>query len=190
MFNKLWTIAMVLLVATAGNVMGHPGPLDEHGCHTCEGEECAKWGLYDGQFHCHKKNLYGETEVDFEMWQAMLCHAIYNKYLVKVVMKLGGAADQQPNRAAAEGDPGTREMVLMPFAFGFDEQNQPVFRAYRLTGFPEERKWETYRMANILELIIVNVNFENYKEGADAGGISDVECQFGVEPKEEEGQDQ
>lgn len=33
-------------------VYAHPGRTDSHGCHTCR-TNCAKWGLSQGQYHCH-----------------------------------------------------------------------------------------------------------------------------------------
>ena len=33
-------------------VYAHPGRTDSNGCHTC-GTNCSKWGLYDGEYHCH-----------------------------------------------------------------------------------------------------------------------------------------
>ncbi len=33
-------------------VSAHPGRTDSNGCHTCR-TNCAKWGLSNGQYHCH-----------------------------------------------------------------------------------------------------------------------------------------
>jgi hypothetical protein len=35
----------------------HPGKLDKYGCHVCR-KNCKKWGLRDGQYHCHKSKNY------------------------------------------------------------------------------------------------------------------------------------
>jgi len=37
---------------TFSSVSAHPGNTDTNGCHTCR-TNCAKWGLSNGQYHCH-----------------------------------------------------------------------------------------------------------------------------------------
>ena len=39
------------------DVYAHPGRTDGSGCHTCK-TNCARWGLYDGEYHCHNGNTY------------------------------------------------------------------------------------------------------------------------------------
>jgi hypothetical protein len=39
-------------VEWAPSASAHPGNTDSRGCHTCRAN-CAKWGLSNGQYHCH-----------------------------------------------------------------------------------------------------------------------------------------
>jgi hypothetical protein len=177
---KLKIIGLALFLGTIGNVFAHPGPVNEAGCHLCE-KGCNQWGLYDGQFHCHRKDLYGDRREDLAAFKELICHAIHHKKLVKVVMKLGGAADQAVNRLSNTGGIVTREMVLQVYAYGLDAKKQPVFRAFRLTGAETERGWNTYNMANVLEVLVVDISYDEMKEGGSAEGIDRVDCQFGME---------
>ena len=43
---------LFLLLVPFINVSAHPGRTDVNGCHTCR-TNCAKWGLSNGQYHCH-----------------------------------------------------------------------------------------------------------------------------------------
>lgn len=50
-----YLIVSVLLFMIPISVSAHPGGLDASGCHTCR-TNCAKYGLTDGQYHCHNGN--------------------------------------------------------------------------------------------------------------------------------------
>lgn len=45
-------VLLFLFVGIPLNVFAHPGRTDSNGCHYCR-TNCAKWGLYNGQYHCH-----------------------------------------------------------------------------------------------------------------------------------------
>ena len=52
-------IFILFLLITLGSVLvlAHPtGKTDSHGCHTCR-TNCGKWGLQNGEYHCHKEKL-------------------------------------------------------------------------------------------------------------------------------------
>lgn len=51
MKKKLF-ILFLLLTIMPTMVFAHPGRTDSSGCHTCR-TNCAKWGLSDGEYHCH-----------------------------------------------------------------------------------------------------------------------------------------
>lgn len=42
-------------------VLAHPGRTDKNGCHKCY-TNCAKWGLKDGEYHCHNGNTYTNSK--------------------------------------------------------------------------------------------------------------------------------
>lgn len=48
----LMFIVVTALCCFPLSVFAHPGRTDANGCHTCK-TNCAKWGLYNGQYHCH-----------------------------------------------------------------------------------------------------------------------------------------
>ena len=45
-------ITIIMFTLTLNNVYAHPGRTDSNGCHTCR-INCAKWGLSQGEYHCH-----------------------------------------------------------------------------------------------------------------------------------------
>lgn len=42
-------------------VFAHPGRTDSSGCHTCK-TNCSKWGLGNGEYHCHSGNTYRNSK--------------------------------------------------------------------------------------------------------------------------------
>lgn len=46
------SIGIALHFFVASDAWGHSGRTDSSGCHTCR-TNCAKWGLSNGQYHCH-----------------------------------------------------------------------------------------------------------------------------------------
>lgn len=54
------TVIVFGLFLMPGVVASHPGGTDDEGCHTC-GTDCAKWGLEDGEEHCHGGGSEDET---------------------------------------------------------------------------------------------------------------------------------
>lgn len=56
-YMKYLKISVIILITivmnlTINNVYAHPGRTDSNGCHYCR-TNCAKWGLSQGQYHCH-----------------------------------------------------------------------------------------------------------------------------------------
>ena len=52
-------IMLLVFAATLGYsalVIASPGRLDKNGCHRCT-NNCEKYGLKDGEFHCHTKAI-------------------------------------------------------------------------------------------------------------------------------------
>lgn len=53
MKRKLFLLLLVgFTMICSIEVDAHPGRTDSNGCHTCR-TNCAKWGLSNGQYHCH-----------------------------------------------------------------------------------------------------------------------------------------
>lgn len=50
--KKKTKIILILITLIPTIVFAHPGKTDANGCHTCK-TNCSKWGLYNGQYHCH-----------------------------------------------------------------------------------------------------------------------------------------
>lgn len=50
--KKKFYMLILLLTIMPTMVFAHPGRTDSSGCHTCR-TNCAKWGLSDGEYHCH-----------------------------------------------------------------------------------------------------------------------------------------
>jgi len=50
--KKVVCFIVLLLFLFPTGVMAHPGRTDSSGCHVCR-TNCSKWGLYNGQRHCH-----------------------------------------------------------------------------------------------------------------------------------------
>lgn len=50
--KKQTKIILILITFIPTIVFAHPGKTDANGCHYCR-TNCAKWGLYNGQYHCH-----------------------------------------------------------------------------------------------------------------------------------------
>lgn len=60
-----WVISFTLSLVLANlhfpsEISAHPGNTDSAGCHTCQ-TNCAKWGLSNGQYHCHNSAPSGDT---------------------------------------------------------------------------------------------------------------------------------
>jgi hypothetical protein len=53
-------IAIILFFFTT-QLLAHPGRTDKRGCHTCR-TNCYRWGLENGEYHCH--NRKNEREMD------------------------------------------------------------------------------------------------------------------------------
>ena len=50
--KKQTKVILILITFIPTIVFAHPGKTDANGCHYCR-TNCAKWGLYNGQYHCH-----------------------------------------------------------------------------------------------------------------------------------------
>ena len=48
-------LVILIVFFIPGVVFAHPGRTDASGCHTCR-TNCAKWGLSNGEYHCHNGN--------------------------------------------------------------------------------------------------------------------------------------
>lgn len=48
--------SIILFFSTAFYTLyASPGPLNEIGCHNCEGPNCKAYGLKEGEWHCHRE---------------------------------------------------------------------------------------------------------------------------------------
>ena len=51
-YKLMCIVIMCLLLVIPNEVKAHPGKTNADGCHYCR-TNCAKWGLSDGEYHCH-----------------------------------------------------------------------------------------------------------------------------------------
>lgn len=58
--KKQTKIILILITFIPTIVFAHPGKTDANGCHYCR-TNCAKWGLYNGQYHCHNGGSNGSS---------------------------------------------------------------------------------------------------------------------------------
>lgn len=58
--KKQTKIILILITFIPTIVFAHPGKTDANGCHYCR-TNCAKWGLYNGQYHCHNGGTSGSS---------------------------------------------------------------------------------------------------------------------------------
>ena len=58
--KKQTKIILILITFIPTIVFAHPGKTDANGCHYCR-TNCAKWGLYNGQYHCHNGGSSGSS---------------------------------------------------------------------------------------------------------------------------------
>ena len=58
--KKQTKILLILITFIPTTVFAHPGKTDANGCHYCR-TNCAKWGLYNGQYHCHNSGTSGSS---------------------------------------------------------------------------------------------------------------------------------
>lgn len=60
---KIVILIIVAMLIMPNSVLAHPGRTDSSGCHKCNGANtnCAQWGLYDGEYHCHSGNTYSNS---------------------------------------------------------------------------------------------------------------------------------
>ena len=58
--KKQTKIILILITFIPTIVFAHPGKTDANGCHYCR-TNCAKWGLYNGQYHCHNGGTGGSS---------------------------------------------------------------------------------------------------------------------------------
>lgn len=63
MFVFLLLCSVILLRDSLQHVDAHPGRTDANGCHTCR-TNCAKWGLAQGEYHCHGGSSSNSTNGD------------------------------------------------------------------------------------------------------------------------------
>ena len=59
-FKLICIVLLCFLLITPNKVEAHPGRTDANGCHYCR-TNCAKWGLSDGQYHCHNGGEYNSS---------------------------------------------------------------------------------------------------------------------------------
>lgn len=52
----------LLFLSFPNLIYAHPGRTDSNGCHTCK-TNCEKWGLTQGQYHCHNGNTSNEASL-------------------------------------------------------------------------------------------------------------------------------
>jgi len=63
-YKFLLTIFICFVIITPSQVLAHPGRTNSSGCHKCNGDNtnCAKWGLANGEYHCHSGNTYKNSK--------------------------------------------------------------------------------------------------------------------------------
>ena len=54
--KKLMLFAVAAMLGFSSIVIASPGRLDRNGCHRCTAN-CARYGLRDGEFHCHTRSI-------------------------------------------------------------------------------------------------------------------------------------
>lgn len=59
--KKKMVFGLVVSMLFITNVYAHPGRTDSSGCHTCK-TNCSKWGLEDGEYHCHNGGTYTNSK--------------------------------------------------------------------------------------------------------------------------------
>ena len=59
-FKLICVVLLCFLLITPNKVEAHPSRTDANGCHYCR-TNCAKWGLSDGQYHCHNGGGYNSS---------------------------------------------------------------------------------------------------------------------------------
>lgn len=50
-----------IFLCNPNTVLAHPGRTDSSGCHKCN-NNCTKWGLDSGEYHCHSGNVYTNSK--------------------------------------------------------------------------------------------------------------------------------
>ena len=58
--KKQTKIILILITFIPTIVFAHPGKTDANGWYYCR-TNCAKWGLYNGQYHCHNSGTSGSS---------------------------------------------------------------------------------------------------------------------------------
>lgn len=54
--KKIICVGVLVILIFPLAVFAHPGRTDSSGCHYCR-TNCSKWGLYNGQYHCHGMSI-------------------------------------------------------------------------------------------------------------------------------------
>lgn len=57
---KKFVLLITICILFIPKVYAHPGRIDSFGCHTCR-TNCSKWGLANGEYHCHNENSSGSN---------------------------------------------------------------------------------------------------------------------------------
>jgi len=151
-------IVVLLLMTGAAVLLAHPGLTDKDGCHECK-ENCKVWGLYDGEFHCHQTNVYGDIYNEKTLTkQRMICYAIENKRILK--FKRVGEME--------------KTIYAEPFQYGLDDDQNGKLIAYILEE-DGEGKWETFDITEIMarDMRVMKKEFDGSRSGAPAerGGV-------------------
>lgn len=57
----IFSLPIILGLASATPTFAHPGRTDSYGCHTCR-TNCPNWGLSYGDYHCHNAKALPQPE--------------------------------------------------------------------------------------------------------------------------------
>lgn len=58
--KRILVLIVVFLFLNTSRAMAHPGRTDSNGGHVCK-TNCEKWGLKDGEYHCHSEPVLKEV---------------------------------------------------------------------------------------------------------------------------------
>lgn len=79
-------LIVLLMILTINNVYAHPGRTDSSGCHYCR-TNCAKWGLSEGEYHCHNGSSSSSTNSNTQTTSTIKIEKSSNAKLKKILIE-------------------------------------------------------------------------------------------------------
>lgn len=156
--KHLIAVGSALFIGFFALLLAHPGITDKDGCHVCK-DHCKGWGLYDGEFHCHQPNIYGERYFQETLTkERLICHAIQNKKILKF-KKIG---EQETT------------ILVEPYQYGLDKEQKLHLKAWVKGEKEGEGKWEDFDIIviNVKEMKVMQETFDGNRAGAPTEGGS------------------